>query len=72
MDGARPTVLPQEEGWQGSIGGGGGFWYLHARVPKMAEPEFPNGNFRLFATMVFFGLGGWGCNPPRPMVYGHF
>ena len=43
------------QGRQGSIRGGGGrggVWDPKVCVPKMAQPDFPNGKFRFFPTMI--------------------
>ena len=45
---------------------GGGVWDPNVCAPKMARPNFPDGKFRFFATMITlaWGGGGGGSLPP--------
>ena len=85
------TPVPPPVGWGGGGEGsirrgarGGGIWDPKVRVPKMAQPDFPDGTFRFSHDGHFGPEGGGGvflrctailmlpCPPPRLQGAGQF
>ena len=66
----KVTPFPGRAGKYWKEGGGGGVGDQNVRVPKMAQPDFPNGQFRFFPTMVPLVGGGGGGSQAAPEAGG--